>query len=64
MPLGIRLAAAWVEMLTLEEIAVEIGARDEFEQSAAFLDQVLRNHRHRAGHVRAEWSARWADRHG
>jgi predicted ATPase/DNA-binding SARP family transcriptional activator len=47
MPLGILLAAAWVEMLTLEEIAAEIG------QSLDFLETDLRDVPERQRSIRA-----------
>jgi predicted ATPase len=54
MPLGILLAAAWVEMLTLEEIAAEIG------QSLDFLETELRDVPERQRSIRAVFDHSWS----
>ena len=53
MPLGILLAAAWVEMLSLEEIAHEIS------QSLDFLETEMRNVPARHRSIRAVFESSW-----
>jgi predicted ATPase len=53
MPLGILLAAGWVEMLTLEEIAAEIG------QSLDFLETDLRDVPERQRSIRGVFDHSW-----
>ncbi len=53
MPLGIVLAAAWVEMLSLDEIA------DEIDQSLDFLETDLRDLPERHRSIRAVFESTW-----
>ncbi|MCP4618500.1 MAG: SARP family transcriptional regulator, partial [Bradyrhizobium sp.] len=54
MPLGILLAAAWVEMFSLQEIAAEIG------QSLDFLETEMRDVPQRHRSVRAVFESSWS----
>ena len=53
MPLGVELAAAWVDMLSLEEIAAEI------QRSVDFLETEMRDMPERHSSMRAVFAASW-----